>query len=151
MKLSIFAFVVALLTRSCVLLPPDNSFQATLENQSDNGQSCLNTSPTIFIDGGAAEILQVKFKDSFALIDLIPEGDERSDGPVKWSKLSSTGPEALASLTRPGELEVGKINKLTGSSICITFHPALLESNKDFEAFQSLSGVECCGLLTEEK
>jgi hypothetical protein len=151
MKLSIFAFVVVLLTSSCVLLPPDNSFHAVLENQSDNGQSCLNARPTILIDGGAAEVLQVQFKDSFELIELVPEGDERSDDPVKWSQLSPTGPEALASLTRPGELEVGKIKKLTGSSICITFHPALFESNEALEAFQSLSGAECCGLLTEEK
>jgi hypothetical protein len=151
MKLSIFAFVVVLLTSSCVLLPPDNSFHAVLENQSDNGQSCLNARPTIFIDGGAAEILQVQFKDSFEIIELVPEGDERSDDPVKWSRLSSTGPEAWASLTRPGELEVGKIKKLTGSSICITFYPAMFASNEDFEALQSLSGAECCGLLTEKK
>jgi hypothetical protein len=151
MKLSVLAFVAVLVTSSCVLLPPDNSFHAVLEDQSDSGQSCMIAQPSIFIDGGAAEVLVVEFKDSFEIIELTPEGDERTDDAVKWSRLSSTGSEVLVSLSRPGELAVGKIKNLTGGTVCITFFPALFASDEfSLQDFQPLSGAECCGLLTEE-
>jgi hypothetical protein len=109
------------------------------------------TQPSIFIDGGAAEVLVVEFKGSFEIIELTPEGDERTNDAVKWSRLSSTDSEVLVSLSTPGELAVGEIKDLTGDRVCITFFPALFASDEfSLQDFRSLSGSECCGLLTEK-
>ena len=150
MSIRLLPVFFALLITGCSIspiFPPDSGFTANLTLQNDGGTQCNSVKPAIDMTSGNDETITLGFAHSLKILEIVPEGDRREDHPVIWSYLATDNTTRLALLVEPETLEVGKIKHHVNKQVCVDFKPELFSETDDYERFNALSGVICCGTL----
>jgi len=148
---SVIIFILVALS-SCQLGPSKYALKSELTNQRSGGQACETTGPGFYTESGGDEVIAIKFSGGLDFFDLRPEGQNYSESPARWSKLSYNGVDTYAVLSTPSKLKVGDIDTIIGKQVCVTFYQGLFEDDElSLQAYSALAGQQCCGVLSKKK